>query len=104
MKNNDNPVMGRNSCVIKQEYEKSLDFGSELKTQLWVCGLYNGLDPHGGRTWELVGVYTTEKLALDACKTNLHFIGPVILNESVHEKSVFWPGAYYPKRKWMFNG
>lgn len=90
-----NPVMGRNSCELKLEYEKSLDFGPKLKQQLWVCGLYTGT--YG--SWEIVGVFSTKQKAIDACENEYYFVGPIILDEDVNQKSQPWPGAYYPKQK-----
>jgi hypothetical protein len=46
--------------------------------------------------WELCGVFDTEQAALDICTTKDHFIGPLTLNEKLHEETKPWKGSYYP--------
>jgi hypothetical protein len=72
-----------------------------IKT-VWVCGQYHGeyLDEHtadhDGIAWELQGVFTTEALAIAACRDNQYFIGPMTLNESLPHNKAEWIGCYYP--------
>lgn len=63
--------------------------------KLWICGQRLNYDDN--KEWEFVGVYETEQLAIDACSTDLFFVGPVELNVSFPDETVEWPGAYYPK-------
>lgn len=67
------------------------------KQDIWICGLWSG------DTWYINGVFTTEEMAVKACKTGLHFVGPATLNEEFpnthynHLEIMDWPGLYYPK-------
>lgn len=96
-KNDNNPVMGKNSSVITQEYENYQVFvePKTRNTQLWVCGLCTNFP----NSWELVGVFSTKQKAIDACENEHYFIGPVLLNEEIKQHALRWPGAYYPKQK-----
>lgn len=47
-------------------------------------------------SWELVGVFDSEDLALKNCLDPAYFIGPIELNESIHDYGSIWAGAYYP--------
>ena len=60
--------------------------------KMWVVGQW-----FDGERWDLQGVFDDETKAIKACLTTLYFIGPVILNKILPEKSIEWPGCYYPK-------
>lgn len=60
--------------------------------QLWLVGQYKGKEP-----WEFQGVFDSEDKAIGACKTDMYFIAPFILNEEIPFKTKEWPGVYYPK-------
>ena len=45
---------------------------------------------------EFQGVFTSEKKAIEACRTENHSICPAKLNEEVGQERTLWPGAYYP--------
>lgn len=63
---------------------------------VWICGKSipgaNGLPG----SWEFKGVFSTEDLAIAACKNDWHFIGPAIMDAQLPEASADWKGAYYP--------
>ena len=58
---------------------------------IWVCGRYTHDKP-----WEILGVYSTEALALHRCTQQIDFIAPLELNEDLPEECIEWPGRYYP--------
>jgi len=58
---------------------------------LWIVGKTTNWP-----VWEFQGVFDDYNKALDACKTNNHFVGPATLNEVLSEETTYWPGAYYP--------
>ena len=49
--------------------------------------------------WELSGIYTDESLAIDACRSDDYFIGPVSLNKPFPYERTIWYGSYYPKHE-----
>ncbi len=51
---------------------------------------------HRGQTWEFVGVFSTEPLAIAACTGPLHFVAPCTLDQPAPDESTSWPGAFYP--------
>lgn len=63
--------------------------------KLWVVGKIMNPDT-GCDIWEFCGVFDTEKKAIEVCKTENYFVGPVDLNFVVPEPSVNWPNSYYP--------
>lgn len=48
------------------------------------------------KKWEFQGIYDNEDKAVEECKDENYFVGPVKLNEKYPEKSVEWPGLYFP--------
>jgi hypothetical protein len=48
--------------------------------------------------FEVVGVFSSEELALAACTHRLDFVGPITMD--VVQPSVPWPGGYYPAVKY----
>ena len=63
--------------------------------KLFIVGKYiKGLVPD--TVWEFIGIFDDEVKALEACIYKNYFIGPVTLNESFPDKTVLWPGLYYP--------
>ena len=68
--------------------------------RLWVVGRLNSAEEikkHSGHTWNFIGVCTTERDAIDACKDADYFIGPVRLDKMLPHEIVEWVGCYYPK-------
>jgi hypothetical protein len=67
--------------------------------ELWVCGKIRAVYHNKkGVVWDIQGVFDSETLAIDACKTGEHFIGPITLNKRLPEKGTQWPGCYFPKK------
>ncbi len=62
--------------------------------KLWVIGEYIG-STKTGIIWECVGVFDSQEEAEGECKTRNYFVGPLFLNDPLHD-SVEWPGCYYP--------
>lgn len=59
--------------------------------QLWYVGrLWNGAH-------ETQGVFSTEQLAIDACRDETYFIGPLTLDGTIDHNSTEWEGAYFPR-------
>jgi hypothetical protein len=61
-------------------------------TELWIAGKLI----KSGKNWEILGVFSTEQLAVDACSTDDHFVGPIKLDEKLSEDNIDWAGHYYP--------
>ena len=69
-------------------------------TLVWIVGRVNEKpEEHNGHTWDLIGVCSSEDLAVQACGDDNYFIGPIELNELLPEESVPWPGLYYPAKE-----
>jgi hypothetical protein len=71
---------------------------------LWVVGLAHGpeeedADKESG-VWSIIGVFNTKRAAVDACTTDNHFVGPMMLNERLPDEPEPWQGAFYPLRPW----
>jgi len=67
---------------------------------LWVvCRINEKPEEHNDHTWDLIGVCSTEDLAVQACGDDNYFIGPMELNEILPKESVPWPGSYYPTKE-----
>lgn len=65
---------------------------------LWVCGQYKG-EVFPNTNWDLYGIFDSEKKAVAACKDKSYFVGPVEMNKILGEKTIKWPGCYYPLSK-----
>lgn len=62
-----------------------------MKTYLYVVGKWLS-----EASWELQGVYTTERAAIASALPENYFVGPVVANEPMPDETVVWPGCYYP--------
>lgn len=62
-----------------------------MNIQMWVCGKYIS----EGK-WEFQGVFSSERLAISACRDDNYFIGPAIVNAALDDETITWPGSYYP--------
>ncbi len=62
--------------------------------KFYLVGLVNEERP---LEWEFVGVFDSSEKADAACRTRLHFVGEVRLNEDVGDSTREWPGAKYPR-------
>ena len=69
----------------------------DVNKTFWVVGKIDSLDDF--HSWEFCGLYDSEESAVQMCKTDLHFVGPVELNQNL-ESGVDWPLCYYP----LFEG
>lgn len=47
-------------------------------------------------TVEVMGVFSTEKLAVEACTKWFDCVCPIELDKRAPEETTEWPGAYYP--------
>ena len=61
------------------------------KLTYWIACRY-----HKSGRLEVLGLFDSEEKAKNRCKTWRDWIGPLVLNESLDEKSIEWVGAYYP--------
>jgi hypothetical protein len=64
--------------------------------EIFVVGKFKAQKDEGN-VWEFIGVYDTEQRAIDACIKDEYFVGPAVLNSSLPDKTVDWPGCYYPR-------
>lgn len=62
---------------------------------MWLTG--NWREGEDG-PWDVLGIFSTEKRAINACTKDTHFIGPLPLNKRLPDLTVTWPGCYYPKK------
>lgn len=64
---------------------------------VWVVGRVNE-NPveHRGHLWDLIGVCSSEKLAVEACTDEYYFVGPIQMNEILPKEHIDWPGFYHP--------
>jgi hypothetical protein len=58
---------------------------------LWIVGR---LRPH--TEWEFIGVFSDEALAVAACTSEEHFVGPTLLDVAAPDAPTPWPDAYRP--------
>lgn len=62
-------------------------------TQLWLVWRWT----HGGEyPMEIIGIFSSEVKAVDACTTPDDGIGPLNLDECIGTDAAEWKGAYYP--------
>lgn len=63
-------------------------------TEVWICGKV------GTKTgWDIQGVFSSEALAVAACRSAEYFIGPLALDVALPDESSPWPRAYWPLSK-----
>jgi hypothetical protein len=56
------------------------------------------------QAWEMIGVYSTETLALRACEGHSdYFIGPMDMDVTSPDEACDWPGAYIPSQRGKVN-
>lgn len=63
-------------------------------SMLWLVGRWKEGDD---APWEVMGVFSTERRAVNACSKKNDFVGPLRLNKKLGDCVMSWPGAYYPK-------
>lgn len=63
-------------------------------TKMWLVGQYKNIG-----MWEFQGIFTTEKLAVNACRDENYFVMEVLIDTEIpHETSEMPPDKmYYPK-------
>jgi hypothetical protein len=61
-----------------------------MTDSVWVVGRWKET------TWDLQGVFLTEAGAVEACRDETYFVGPLPLNVALPHETTSWPGAYYP--------
>lgn len=49
--------------------------------------------------WYIQGIASDEETAIDMCRDEMYFIGPLPFNAALPHKAQEWVGAYYPLRK-----
>lgn len=72
-------------------------FGCE--SELWVAGHVIGPTYRDGiivSAWDIIGVFSSEKLAVAACTNINDFVGPIPVNMTLCSEAVYWPRSYYP--------
>lgn len=60
---------------------------------VWICGRWAGKT----KRWLLLGAFTSEQQAVDACLDGSTFVGPIALDVRLSDEPQEWPGAYYPR-------
>jgi len=48
---------------------------------------------------KIVGIFSSEEKAINACRDETYWIAPLQMDEVAPEESTVWTGAYYPKHK-----
>ena len=66
-----------------------------MEKTVWVVGEARYI---GSQEWEMIGVFSTQEKANEACILPRYFVGPVEINKAFPSKTVPWPGAYFPIR------
>lgn len=61
--------------------------------ELWIVGKFNDVKT---TSWKLIGVFSTEPIAIEACEDCNYFISPVIVNDIGFESDELSTGAYFP--------
>jgi hypothetical protein len=59
--------------------------------RVWVVGQYLA-----EQSWAMVGVYSTQAGAEEACVQEDHFVAPITVDTPPMRESLEWPGLYYP--------
>lgn len=58
--------------------------------KMWIAG-------RRFKDWELIGVFTTRRRAINACTRSIDFIFPITVNEKAPEKTVEAEDVEWPK-------
>ena len=64
-----------------------------MSDTVWVAGQVLNFEYE---KWEVIGVFSTEQKAIEACVGLNDFIGPLIVDAVAPRDSVDWVGSYYP--------
>jgi len=71
-----------------------------MNKKLWVVGQFKGSYQYkniSGVCWDLNGIHETEEAAINSCRDDSYFIGPIELNVALPDETTTWPGCYFPK-------
>ncbi len=60
--------------------------------RVWIAGQVRD----DGQHWQVVGVFSTEQLAVAAASDDRTFIGPLEVDVYLGDVAMPWPGGYYP--------
>ena len=66
-----------------------------MNKSLWVCGQFIAT-AQKGTVWCFAGIFSSEQLAINACRTEAYFIAPATLDTELPHETFTWPGCYYP--------
>jgi len=67
--------------------------------KVWLVGKGTAVTKIEDGGIEIVGIFSSEEKAINACRDEMYWIGPLQMDEVAPEKSTAWTGAYYPKHK-----
>ena len=62
---------------------------------VWACGQTRA-NTADGQVWEFQGVFSTEALAVAACRNKRYFVAPVEIDVPMDDETFVWPGCYFP--------
>jgi hypothetical protein len=76
---------------------------ARLDGEAWIVGrhLKGAEDLETGEhlvAWDFQGVFTSEDLAVAACRDDRYFVAPAKMNQQLPHDTAEWPGCYYPKQ------
>lgn len=66
--------------------------------EVWFVGEFISTHSEKATSWDLVGIFDSKDKALDACRTDMHFLAPAVINEDWGDEHVPFPDMEYPKR------
>lgn len=71
-------------------------------TELWIVGKVKPEEyPHA---WEFQGVFSSRKLATEACRTPRYFVAPATLDATLPDETFEWPGLVFPPLEELVSG
>lgn len=62
---------------------------------VWVVGKNRG-GKYPEVIWDILGIFTSRKLALKACENRNDFIAPLEVDRKLRDETTEWPGVEYP--------
>lgn len=65
-------------------------------SKVWICGQARLKADYTVRTWEIVGVFSSQEKAIQACRDMDYFVGPMIMNQAMPHEPTEWEGSFYP--------
>lgn len=67
-----------------------------MDSKVWICGRLIGEWEESGSKWAFQGVFSTEKLAIDACRDEAYFIFSSNMDTQLPHEDSLPPDGYYP--------